>query len=355
MENKDYYGMLEVAKNATKDDIKKAYRKLAHKYHPDKKGGDESKFKEINEAYYVLGDEKRRAEYDRYGRVFSGAGGGRQGFDASGFDGFDFSGFSGDFSDIFGDIFGFGQQRGRQQRRGRDISIDLELSFEDSVFGTKRKILLTKMSSCPACQGKGAEPGSKTETCQKCQGSGKVKENRATFFGTFQTVKSCDSCKGTGKTFSAKCKECKGEGLVKKPEEINIETPPGIYEGEMIKLTGKGEAVFGGIPGDLYVKIHIKKHPFFKREGSSLTMDMEIPLSEALLGSEKTVKTLDGNIQVKIPAGINYGEVLRVRDKGIPSDSGRRGDLLIRVLVKIPKNLSKKARKIVEELREEGI
>ncbi len=357
--SKDYYEILSVPKNSSKDEIKKAYRKLAQKHHPDKSGGNEEKFKEINEAYYVLGDEKRRAEYDRYGRVFTGAG--FEGFSAQGgpASGWDFSEFGADFpdlSEIFGEFLGFrgGESRGRK-RRGRDISIDAELSFEDASFGATRKILLTKPAFCEACNGKGADKDAVLNTCPYCQGAGKINETRNSFFGTFTALKTCEHCRGAGKIPSKKCPVCKGEGVIRKTEEVSVEIPPGIYDGEMIKLTGKGEAISGGIAGDLYVKIHVKPHRIFKREGNDLTIELNLPLSDALLGGEKKIKTLDGELKVKIPAGINYGEILRIRGKGIPHRQGGRGDLMIKILVEIPKNLSRKSKQLIEELRKEGI
>jgi molecular chaperone DnaJ len=347
--SKDYYQILGVDKSAQKDEIKKAYRKLAHKHHPDKTGGNEDKFKEINEAYYVLGDEKRRAEYDRYGRVFSGA---------SGDAGFDFSNFASDFpdlSEVFGDFFGFtGNMRG-YKRRGRDISIDVEIDFKDSITGTTRKILVTKPTFCEKCSGKGAEPGSAFKTCSKCQGAGKINETKKSFLGSFTTLRLCDHCKGAGKIPVQKCKGCKGRGIVKKAEEISIEIPAGIYEGEMIKLMEKGEAIQNGVPGDLYIKVHVKPHPYFKREGNNLIMELSIPLSEALLGGERKIKTLDGELKIKIPAGINYGEILRIRGKGVQNKDLGNGDILIKILVKIPKNLSRKSKKLIEELKKDGV
>ncbi|MFH1978959.1 MAG: molecular chaperone DnaJ [Patescibacteria group bacterium] len=353
--SKDYYQILGVAKNTPKEEIKKAYRKLAHKYHPDKASGDETKFKEINEAYYILGDEKRRSEYDRYGRVFSGGGGTGQ----SGFEGFDFSNFATDMpdlSEIFGDIFGFSSATSETRRsRGRDISIDLEISFEESAFGTKRKVLLTKPGVCETCDGKGSAPDAIFGTCTLCQGSGKMRETKRSFFGTFTTMKTCERCEGAGKSPSKKCRRCKGVGVLKKPEEISFDVPAGIYDNEVIKLSGRGEATRNGIPGDLYAKIHVKPHPLFKREGNNLIMELSIPLSEALLGNERTIKTLSKEIKIKIPAGINYGEILRVRGKGIQNKEGEPGDILIKVLVKIPKNLSRKSKQLIEELKKEGV
>ncbi|MFC1757027.1 molecular chaperone DnaJ [Patescibacteria group bacterium] len=352
--SKDYYNILGVTKGASGEEVKKAYRKLAHKYHPDKKTGDESKFKELNEAYYILSDEKRRSEYDRYGQSFNGGGFSAQGGPASGWD---FSEFSTDFSnisDIFGDFFGFSGGQG-PKRRGRDISIDLEISFKEAMFGTTRKVLLTKPGTCEACDGKGSAPNATFKTCQYCNGSGKVHETKRSFFGAFTALNTCERCNGTGQVPSKKCNKCKGKGVLKKAEDISVDVPPGIYDGEMVKLMGKGEAIYNGISGDLYIKIHVKPDSVFKREGSNLTMELDIPLSEALLGGERKINSLDGVIKIKIPAGINYGEILRVRNKGIGNKEGGRGDLLIKIVVKIPKNLSGKNKKLIEELKKDGI
>lgn len=352
--DKDYYKILGINKGSSKEEIKKAYRKLAHKYHPDKVNGNENEFKEINEAYYVLGNEKRRSEYDRYGRVFNGAGGAQEGFG-----GFDFSGFGADFSDLgdlFGDFFGGGtRQNNFYKQRGRDISIDLDLSFEESVFGAKRKILLSKLGVCEDCSGEGVAPGAELKNCSVCGGSGRVRETKRSIFGTFTAVQTCTNCKGKGKIPTKKCKKCGGEGVVKKQEEISIAVPAGIYDGEAIKMTSKGEAKSGGVSGDLYVKIHVKPHEVFKREGNNLIMELNVPLSEALLGEERKIITLDGALKIKIPAGVNYGDVLRMKGKGIAYPEGGRGDLLVKILVKIPKNLSRKSKKLIEELKREGI
>lgn len=353
---KNYYQILGVERGASKDDIKKAFHKLAHKYHPDKKEGDANKFKEVSEAYSVLSDDKKRGEYDSYGRVFSGGGG--QGAD-QGFGGFDFSGFTNsgfedvDFGDIFGEFFGGG---GRERvRRGRDISIDIEFSFAESVFGLERKVLLTKTSRCETCNGNGGKPGTSMETCSTCNGKGKIRETRRSFLGSVSTVRSCEVCRGTGKVPKEKCVTCHGAGVVRKEEEVTIVIPAGIEDGEMIRLSGLGEAVQGGTPGDLYVKIHVKRHHLFHKEGSNLLMDLNVKLSDALLGSEYAVATLDGDITVKVPEGVSFGETLRVRGKGIPIEKGRRGDLLIRMNITLPSKLSKKAREELENLRKEGI
>lgn len=362
----DYYKILGVSRNASKDEIKKAYRKLAHQFHPDKNKGEDKKFKEINEAYQILSDEKRRAEYDTYGRVFSdghsGHAGGRPGWDFGG-NGFDFSGFSAggrqgfafDVEDIFENFFGGARSAGRGKKRGRDISIDLEIFFEEGVFGAERRVLLKKSAVCEMCKGTGAEPGSGTQKCEHCAGAGRVNEMKKSFFGTFNTIKECEKCFGKGEIPNKKCSNCKGLGVLLKNEEILVKIPSGIQNGEMIKLVGAGEAVMNGIPGDLYVKIYVASHRVFRREASNLVMDLDIKISEALLGSERDIKTLDGTLKVKIPAGIDSGEILRVRGKGIPYHQGGRGDLMIKVLIRTPKKISKKAKKIIEELREEEL
>ena len=356
---KDYYNALGVTRSSSKDDIKKAYHRLAHKYHPDKKEGDEKKFKEINEAYSVLSDDKKRAEYDTYGKVFSEAGGtGGAGF--GGFEGFDFSEFSKGFQDIdledvFGEFFGGGFKRERI-RRGRDISFDLEISFAESVFGIERKVLLNKTAPCIVCGGSGGVPGTDLITCGTCNGKGKMHESRRSFFGTFSTVTTCATCGGLGQVPKEKCKSCAGQGVLKREEEITVRIPPGINDGEMIRISGVGEAVARGLAGDLYVKIHVKAHPVFRKEGNNLVMNLGIKLSTAVLGGNYTIRTLDGDIQVKIPEGISHGEVLRVKGKGVPIEKNKRGDLLIRVQIELPSKLSKSARKTIEELRDkEGI
>lgn len=354
----DYYSTLGINKSATKDDIKKAYRKLAHQYHPDKSGGDDKKFKEINEAYQVLSDDSKRAEYDRYGRVFGG-GAGPAGFGEAGFD-FNFSRASngfGDFSEIFEDFFGVGgsRRRGGRMRRGRDISIEIDISFAEGIFGTKRGILLKKLGECSACRATGIEPGSKTLKCQTCEGSGTVRDQKNSFFGRVSMLKECPKCKGRGEIPEHECRVCHGAGVSRKEEEVVVEIPPGIENGEALSLSGQGEAVAGGITGDLYVRVRVHPHPEMSREGKNIVMKLDIPLTLAILGGEKIIKTLDGEIKIKIPAGLDSGEVLRVRSKGVPIESGIRGDLLIRVQVRNPKNLSKKARQFVEELKQEGI
>lgn len=356
---KDYYQILGITKDASKEEIKKAFRKLAHKYHPDKGGGDEAKFKELNEAYQVLSDDHKRAEYDSYGQTFNGAG--PQG--GQGFGGFDFSGFGNqqgfegvDLDEIFGEFFG-GAKGGRSKvKRGRDISIDLQISFAESILGTERSVLLNKVSACQTCSGSGGKPGSSMKKCSACNGQGKVHETRKSFFGVFTSVVDCNACHGRGKIPEEKCPACKGVGVEKREESVTIKIPAGISAGEMIRLSGVGEAVPGGIAGDLYVKMHIASHSVFAREGNNIVMDLNIKLSDALLGGEYTINTLEGDtLSLKIPAGVSFGEILRVRGKGVPIDVKRRGDLLVKLNIKMPGKLSKKVETIIEELKKEGI
>jgi molecular chaperone DnaJ len=354
---KDYYEILGIPRTASKDEVKKAFRKLAHAYHPDKKGGDEAKFKEINEAYGVLGDDAKRAEYDTYGRVFSGGGGGQTG-GFSGFEGFDFSQFTQggtfdfDLGDIFGDVFGMARNRGR---RGRDISIDVELTFKEAVFGTERTVLLTKNTSCTLCHGTGGKPGSETVPCASCNGKGKINETRTSLFGTFATVTTCTTCFGRGTVPEEKCTRCRGVGITKDQSDAHIRIPAGIDDGEMIRISGGGEAIQNGTAGDLYVKVHIAPHRVFKKEGNDLTMHVPVKISDALSGTTLSIETLDGKIDVKIPAGIKPNEVLRVKGKGVPYGGTKRGNLLITVTFAMPEHLSKRAKELIDELKKEGL
>lgn len=361
---KNYYDVLGVAKSATKDDIKKAFRKLAQKHHPDK-GGDESKFKEITEAYAVLSDDKRRREYDTYGQSFAnGAGPGPQG---NPFAGFDFSqfqqGFGGqqgaefDFGDIFnefGDIFGGG---GRSQaRRGRDISIDIQIDFKDSIFGAERSVLIAKVSTCETCKGTGGKPGTEMNTCSACNGSGRVHETRRSILGTFTTTRTCEACGGLGKIPKEQCATCHGHGVLRKEQEIKISVPAGIDNGEMIRLPQQGEAVKGGSAGDLYVKVHVRPHATFRKDGANLMMDLPVKLTDALKGATVTIDTLEGKqLEVKVPQMHETEELLRVRGRGVPQARGSRGDLIIRAYIALPQKLSPKAKKAVEDLASEGL
>lgn len=362
--SKDYYETLGVNKGATKDEIKKAFYKLAHKYHPDKKEGNEAKFKQVNEAYQVLSDDGKRAKYDQFGAGYENMGGGAHSHQGGGFEGFDFNGFGGfsnggaefDFgnlNDIFSDFFGGG---GRPQaRRGRDISTEIQISFSDSIFGTNRKVLITKTSNCLTCKGSGAKVGTKMETCKTCNGQGKIHEAKRTIFGNISNTKICEHCYGSGEVPKEKCETCKGKGVLRREEEVSIVIPAGIRDGEMIRMTGMGEAISRGTAGDLYIKINVAPHPVFKREGHDLVMSLNLKLSDALLGTKYPIETLDGKIEVTIPEGVSINEILRVRGKGVPAGKNKRGDLLIKLNIKLPSKISRKSRELIEELKKDGI
>jgi len=356
--SKDYYQILGIDRKANKEDIKKAFRTLAHKYHPDKKGGDEAKFKEVSEAYSVLSDDKKRAEYDAYGRVFTGAGG------PSGFEGFDFSQyaragangaeFEFDLNDIFGgfsDIF----SEGRRPSRGRDISIDIELAFKESIFGVTRKVLITKDSTCSRCEGSGLEPNTKTKTCPTCNGKGQIVESRRSPFGVFSVTSTCSACRGRRVVPEKPCATCRGAGIERREEEITIAIPAGIDNGQVIRMGGLGEAVPGGAPGDLYVKIHVRPDRTFRKEGYNLVTELPIKITDALLGGEYRIDTFEGPTTVKVPPLRAPDEILRMKGKGVPMERGKRGDLLIRVRVEFPQKLSKEAEELLNKLKREGI
>ncbi len=361
----DYYDILGVSRGATDDEIKKAYRKLAHKYHPDKAGGDEKKFKEINSAYQVLSDKTKRQQYDQFGQTFEqgGAGqgfGGFEGFSAQGgpAGGWDFSGFDfgninsqGGFEDIFSDIFGGGKKR--RAKAGRDIQVDAEISFEEMVRGATRNVKLYKTVNCSICGGTGGEPGAKEETCPTCKGSGQVQKITRSFFGSFSQVSTCQTCGGSGKVFSKKCRKCGGDGRVKGEQEIKIEIPAGIEDGQTISLQGQGEAgEIGASSGDLYVNVHVKPHDKFKREGNNIASQETVTFSQAVLGDRISVKTIDGQVTMKVPSGTQSGEIFRIREKGVPNLGKRgRGDHLVKIVVKIPKSVSRSQKDLIEKLK----
>ena len=365
---KDYYKVLGVARNAAKDEIKKAYRALAHKFHPDKSGGDEARFKEINEAYQVLADDRKRAQYDQFGQVFEGGAGQQGGFEWPGGFRFDFGqegpagGFADfDFSDVFEDFFGgsFGgsARRKTSERRGKDIRIDLEISFEESIFGGKHEIELSKLSRCIRCSGSGGEPEAKFQNCATCQGRGNIQKTQRTFLGSFTQVSTCPECMGSGKRPEVLCVDCRGKGVEQRMEQLEVFIPKGIRDGEALKISGKGEASFaGGIPGDLYVQIHVAHHKAFRRQGDDVVMHLPIKLSQAILGDTMELETLDGTIRLKVPEGTQSGDILKVRGKGAYASSGYgRGDLLIEIKVEIPRKVSRKTKELIHDLRMEGL
>jgi molecular chaperone DnaJ len=345
----DYYSILGVSKTASQDEIKTAFRKLAHKYHPDKVGGNEAKFKEINEAYQVLGDPDKRAKYDQFGSAaFEGA----QGFGAGGFQGFDFgsAGF-GDIGDIFGDMFGGGRSS-RRQERGADIQADLELNFKEAVFGTEKELNITKLSSCERCAGTGAEPGSGTKECSQCSGRGVKTFTQRTILGNIQSKRMCDACVGRGEVPKKNCASCAGEGVEKRKERLSVNVPSGVDDGSVLRLGGKGEALRGGRAGDLYLRLHVKTDARFERDGSQILSHAKIGFTQAALGDTIDVETVDGIVSLKIPAGTQSGTLFRLRAKGVPTSRGR-GDHLVTVAVRTPEKLSREQKRLLEELGDE--
>ena len=359
---KDYYKILGISRNASTDEIKKAYYRMAHKYHPDKGGGDEKKFKEVSEAYQVLSDKEKRSQYDRFGRVSEGGPGFPPGFDFTwswgrpdeGSD-FDF----GDLGEMVEEMFGFGRtQRKKDLKRGKDIQVDLEISLEDALRSQQKEISLYKMILCSRCQGKGAEPGTKLNECVTCRGTGQVQEIRRTFFGSFTRFVVCPECGGEGQKPEKPCNVCHGEGRIRGEEKIKISIPAGIDSNQVIKVEGKGDAGRkGGKAGDLYIRIFIKKHPIFRRKGDDLYMTSFVSISQAALGDDVEIPTLDGRkILLKVQAGIESGKVFRISGKGMPHFSGYgNGNLYVELVIKTPKKLTKKQKELLEKLKEEGI
>lgn len=348
--SKDYYNVLGVDKGASQDEIKKAYRKLAHKHHPDK-GGDEARFKEASEAYGTLSNKDKRAQYDQFGRTFDSS----QFGGASGFGGFDprnmgNMGFDFDLGDIFGG--GFGGNR-RQPQKGQDLQIALEIDLEEVLVGVKKTVTLNKEIICNTCSGKGAEPGSKINICSSCGGSGRVRRN---IMGMISVQTVCPSCGGEGEP-EKPCKECRGEGRKREKVNIEIEIPEGVQTGQTVRITGGGEAGRRtGQTGDLLIEIFVRKHSKFKREGRDLLTSSTISFSQSVLGGKIDIETLDKKkLELKIPKGVESGKVMKLSGKGLPEIHGGMGDLYVQLNVKIPRNLSRKQRKLIEELEKEGL
>ncbi len=355
----DYYKTLGIEKGASQDEVKKAFRKLAHKYHPDKGTGDEAKFKEINEAYQVLSDEKKRQQYDQFGQAFhgNGASGAGQGFGGFDFSGFSSHGFDGSgFEDIFSEMFGGGRPGRRGgARAGSDIQVDVELSFEEMVNGTRKDIRFRKFSRCDICSGTGGQPGSREESCKECQGRGEVRQTVRSILGTFAQVVPCERCHGKGKTYAEKCRECSGAGRVQKEESVSVDIPAGIHDGQALSLSGRGAAgELGGPSGDLIIAVHVRPHDGFRRQGDDILSKLEVSFAQAALGESVPVATVEGEVRMKIPAGTQPGEVFRLKGKGIPH-MGRygRGDHLVTVSVKVPKRLSSEEKRLIEALKKE--
>lgn len=363
---KDYYSILGVAKGASDDEIKKAYRKLAHQHHPDKGGKDDTRFKEINEAYQVLGDQKKRQTYDRFGSAAFEQGGGGAGPDMGGFGGFggfDFSGFQGqdlgDLGDVLGEMFGFRSGGGgaTRQARGKDIEVDVRIEFRESAFGARRTVKLYKPSTCHECKGVGHPTSATSQTCKECNGHGQVRQAQRTMFGTIQTAATCPKCTGRGQTWSEDCKVCRGSGVERREQQMQIDVPPGIASGEILKVAGEGEAApHGGRSGDLYVRIHVQEDPRFRREGNDVHATHEVPYSLLTLGGETDVEILEGKTTLRIPEGTQPGTPFTLRQQGIPFlRSSGKGNHIVHIVPQVPKKLSREQKDALESLRKTGL
>ncbi|WP_456373005.1 molecular chaperone DnaJ [Thiolapillus sp.] len=350
MSKRDYYEVLGVSRTATVVEIKKAYRKLAMKYHPDRNTGEggqeaEIRFKEIKQAYEVLSDDQKRAAYDQFGHAgvdgAAGMGGGPGGFGGG-------ASFSDIFGDVFGDIFGGGGRGGHRHHRGADMAYNLELSLEDAVKGTTVKVRIPTQVSCETCNGSGAKPGTNPRTCSTCGGSGQVRTQQ----GFFIAQQSCPTCHGRGLQIDSPCPDCRGHGRIQKHKTLSVKVPPGVDSGDRIRLAGEGEAGENGGPaGDLYVQIHVKQHPIFERDDANLYCEVPIPFTTAALGGDLDVPTLEGKVKLKIPEGTQTGKLFRVRGKGIkPVRGGAVGDLLCRVVVETPIKLSDEQKDLLKKL-----
>jgi molecular chaperone DnaJ len=346
---RDYYEVLGVARGASEQEIKSAYRKLALQFHPDRNPNNpdaEEKFKECSEAYAVLADGDKRAAYDRFGHAGVSGAGAAPGFDPAIFQ---------DFSDLFGDFFGFGEmfgggggRRRSRAQRGPDLREDITLDFEEAVFGTETKVTVRRHEACEECRGSGAAAGKAPVTCRSCAGHGQVRYQQ----GFFSIARTCPTCQGTGSVITDPCPKCKGEGRVLRQRTIDAKVPAGVEDGTRIRFAGLGEAgTFGGPAGDLYVVLHVKEHSFFEREGNDLYCVMPISLTQAALGTEIVVPTLEGEHTLKIPEGTQSGTTLRIRNKGVPVLNGHgKGDLFVEVRVQTPSKLTKRQRELLQEL-----
>ncbi|MGL4774081.1 MAG: molecular chaperone DnaJ [Clostridium sp.] len=347
MANRDYYEVLGLAKGASDDEIKKAFRKLAIQYHPDKNQGNaeaEAKFKEINEAYQVLSDPEKKARYDQFGTADA------SGFGAGGFGGFDFSDMGG-FGDIFDSFFGGGGQRRKNgPTRGNDIEYTMTLTFEEAIFGVEKEISITRSEKCETCSGSGAAPGSSAKSCGQCGGSGQVRVQRQTPLGSFVSTSTCDKCGGKGSIIETPCGTCHGRGQVRKTRKIKVNIPAGVDTGNVMPLRGQGEhGTNGGPAGDLYIRINVQPSKTFTRKGIDVYVDATVSMAKAALGTEITVPTVDGDVKYTVPSGTQSGTLFRLKGKGVPRvNSQGRGDQYVKVTVEIPKSLNEKQKEALK-------
>ena len=344
----DYYTILGVERGATKEDIKRAYRKLAHQHHPDKSGGDEEKFKQVNAAYQVLSDDQKRAQYDQFGQTFEGGGPGFDGFNVNYED-------LGGFGDIFEQFFGGSRQRaGRQVRRGDDVAIDVTISFLESAHGVTKEITTTLYQACQHCRGSGAEPNTPIKECVTCGGAGAVTRQRQTMFGTFAQQTVCSDCRGEGKKAETLCRECGGEGRVRAARTLQIDIPAGIADEQTMRLSGKGEVPpRGGVAGDLYVTVHVTPHEQLVREGNNVRATAKISFVDAALGTRVTVPTLQGSEEITVKPGTQPGTEAVLARQGFTSlRSGQRGDQIVTIQVEVPRKLTRQQKKLLEQFRD---
>jgi molecular chaperone DnaJ len=343
---RDYYQVLGVSRDATEEELKKAYRKLALKYHPDKNPDDrraaEERFREIAEAYQVLCDPERRRLYDRFGHAAFEQGGGAPGFDFG-------AGFEDILGDLFGDFFGTSRTRGGRgrTRRGRDLRYELEVSFEEAAVGCEKTIAVPRLSACETCGGRGTRPGTEPRTCPQCRGAGQVRFQQ----GFFSIAKTCGHCNGRGSVIANPCVACGGAGATERTHQLSLKIPPGVDNGSRLKLRGEGEAgSSAGTPGDLFVVIHVREHPLFVREGNDIVCEVPIAFTQAALGADVEVPTLEGPNKVRVPAGTQSGQLFQLKGRGMPDINGYgRGDQIVRIIVETPRRLSPRQRELLEE------
>ena len=359
----DYYEVLGLQKNASDAEIKRAYRKLAHEHHPDKEGGNTEKFRNINEAYEVLSNPTKRQQYDQFGQTFeqggpSGGGGDPFSDFARGFGGINWQNDSGiDFGDIFGEIFGGGAFSGGRRGRGRgvDLEISLTLTFLEAVFGVEKEVSFQKQDTCETCRGSGAKPGTKLAVCKTCHGQGQIRKVQRTILGNIANTTTCEICGGTGKIPESPCETCSGRGVHQQIKRVTVKVPAGIDDRQRIRLRNMGEVGYrGSAAGDLYVHVKVQAHPSLKRDGQNIISEVPVSFYQAALGTRVEVETVDGTVELKVPAGTQSGKLFRLRGKGVPAlGSGKRGDHLVTVRVVTPTKLTKREKELLSKMAEE--